>query len=235
MKTVICVIASIALLLTILPAKAGRYSENFCYESGYQCLTVKRGQSWKSLFPDQYERQVVMRLNRMNVRLHSGMRIAVPSDLKNTDLMDISPFPHAIDAPGEKTVVIDPGSLAWAAYGAKGELIHWGPISGGKGYCSDVDERCRTTIGKYSIYRKHGADCVSRKFPIGRGGAPMPHCMFFKGGYAMHASTTVPGYHASHGCVRMFKEDAKWLNEEFINLPYDSVKGTTVIVNPYID
>ena len=40
--------------------------------------------------------------------------------------------------------------------------------------------------------------------------------MFFHGGFALHGSYEVPGYHASHGCVRMFVNDAKWLNEEFV-------------------
>lgn len=54
----------------------------------------------------------------------------------------------------------------------------------------------------------------------------MPYCMFFKGGYAIHASD-VPGYNASHGCVRVFYEDAEWLNREFADI------GTSVIVRPY--
>ena len=70
-----------------------------------------------------------------------------------------------------------------------------------------------------AIYNKGGAGCASSKFPVGRGGAPMPYCMFFHGGYALHGSYEVPGYHASHGCIRLFVDDAAWLNEEF---SYDS-------------
>ena len=40
--------------------------------------------------------------------------------------------------------------------------------------------------------------------------------MFFYGGYALHASPVVPGYNDSHGCIRLFYEDAKWLNKQFI-------------------
>jgi lipoprotein-anchoring transpeptidase ErfK/SrfK len=64
------------------------------------------------------------------------------------------------------------------------------------------------------------------------GGAPMPYCMHFYRGYALHGSTTVPGYRASHGCIRMFIEDARWLNEEFIDLPYSNQKGTKVVIEP---
>jgi hypothetical protein len=51
--------------------------------------------------------------------------------------------------------------------------------------------------------------------------------MFFKGGFAMHGSRGVPGYNASHGCVRMFVDDAQWLNKDFADV------GTQVIILPY--
>ena len=59
----------------------------------------------------------------------------------------------------------------------------------------------------------------------------MPYCMFFHGGYAIHASPVVPGYHASHGCVRVFQEDARWLHEDFITI--NGRNSTIVVVNPY--
>lgn len=197
-------------------------------------MTVKGGQSWERLFPEASQREVVKRLNRMNTRLYAGMRIAVPDDLYNTDIMDISPFPLAVDSGGEKMVVVDPNVLAWGAYDTSGHLLHWGPIAGGRSYCADVGRSCRTVSGKFAFYHKRGEGCKSSKFPVGRGGAPMPYCMFFHGGFALHASPIVPGRHDSHGCVRLFLEDAKWLNEEFIELSSDEKKGTTVIVNPYL-
>ena len=54
----------------------------------------------------------------------------------------------------------------------------------------------------------------------------MPFCMFFYHGYAMHASY-LPGYHASHGCIRLFYEDAEWLNKNFVDM---GRRGTKVIV-----
>ena len=68
----------------------------------------------------------------------------------------------------------------------------------------------------FYVFHKKGANCISKKYPVGEGGAPMPFCMFFYGGYAMHASF-LPGYHASHGCIRMFYEDAKiWIYDLMI-------------------
>jgi lipoprotein-anchoring transpeptidase ErfK/SrfK len=55
--------------------------------------------------------------------------------------------------------------------------------------------------------------------------------MHYFRGYALHGSSSVPGYRASHGCVRMFIEDARWLNEEFVTISEDSfMKGTRVVI-----
>lgn len=36
---------------------------------------------------------------------------------------------------------------------------------------------------------------------------------YFKGGFAVHGSSSVPGYPASHGCVRVTTWDADWLSD----------------------
>jgi lipoprotein-anchoring transpeptidase ErfK/SrfK len=43
--------------------------------------------------------------------------------------------------------------------------------------------------------------------------APMPNSIFFHGGYAIHATYDVKhlGRPASHGCIRLSPQDAKWL------------------------
>ena len=213
-----------------------RYGENFCGDPRFTCMRIKSGQTWQKLWPNEYQREVVKRLNRINMRLRPGMVIAVPNKLPVLTLNDISPFPKYIKATKEKLIIVEPSALAWGAYDEDGRLRHWGPMSGGKAYCSDIGRNCRTILGNFAVYRKDDAKCFSKAFPVGRGGAKMPYCMFFKGGYALHASDEVPGYHASHGCVRIFLNDAKWLNEQFIETPSadNNFVGTKVIINPYI-
>ncbi len=62
----------------------------------------------------------------------------------------------------------------------------------------------------------------------------MPYCMYFHKGFALHGSDDIPGYRASHGCVRMFIEDAKWLNQEFVEVGNDKTQliGTKVVIRP---
>lgn len=114
----------------------------------------------------------------------------------------------------------------WAAYDAQGQLVNSGPVSGGKSYCPDIDKKCKTATGTFKIYEKRGAKCKSKIFPVGKGGAPMPYCMFFHQGFALHGSNAVPNYNASHGCIRMKPTDAKWLHENFVNVGKTRVKVT---------
>lgn len=116
---------------------------------------------------------------------------------------------------GKDGIDVDLTTLSWSAYEG-GEMVGSGRISGGKEYCPDIGKNCETVTGTFTIYRKGGEDCKSTRFPVGKGGAPMPYCMFFHGGYALHGSNSVPDYNASHGCVRMSPEDAQWLNEDFV-------------------
>ncbi len=126
-----------------------------------------------------------------------------------------APFPSRIS--NGNIIKVDLGKLAWGAYDDQGELVKWGRASGGKNYCPDIKRGCRTVTGTYTIYRKQGPECKSSRFPVGKGGAPMPYCMHFKGGYAMHGGQ-VPNYNASHGCIRLLRGDAEWLNHNFVRV-----------------
>jgi len=128
---------------------------------------------------------------------------------------------------GGKAFIFDPKRLRWYAYDSSGYLVSSGRASGGKNYCPDLGRRCKTPVGKFRVYRKGSRYCKSSKFPIGRGGAPMPYCMFFYHGYAIHGSPDVPNWNASHGCIRVEPHAAQWLHGNFIT------NGTRVIVKPY--
>lgn len=153
--------------------------------------------------------------------LISGLAMA------KTNRQPISYWKESIAPPGNPLFIFDPRHKSWAAYDSDGQLVNKGRASGGRGYCPDIRRRCHTPVGKFKVYHKGPAHCVSTKFPIGRGGAPMPYCMFFKGGFAIHGSPNVPNYNASHGCIRVVPSDARWLHQNFIT------NGTTVIVRPY--
>jgi lipoprotein-anchoring transpeptidase ErfK/SrfK len=119
---------------------------------------------------------------------------------------------------GRNLIKVDLGNLTWTAYDAQGHFVRQGRASGGKSYCPDIGRSCRTVTGTFTVQSKQGAGCFSKRFPVGKGGAPMPYCMFFHGGYALHGSYDVPNHNASHGCVRLIPEDARWLNQNFVEV-----------------
>ncbi|KTD06626.1 enhanced entry protein EnhA [Legionella gratiana] len=236
MKLIISIIIFISVLFTSQFVLAHtRYGETLCNSPDYFCMKIKSGESWDKLFPNEEERDMVKRINRMNIPLRSGITIAVPKNIDRLTIYDVSPFPRYIEPNGEKTIYVSQKKLAWAAYDQDGELLWWGPISSGIGKCPGVIGGCTTPTGSFRIVRKQDIDCVSTVFPRRSngddGGALMPYCMHFYMGYALHGSYELPGYKASHGCVRMFIEDARWLNEEFIDLPGGGMKGTRVVID----
>lgn len=213
------------------PKSYGAYLCQFSHR--YDCVSIERGDTWEKRWSNSYQRDLVMRINRMNTPLQSGMKIAVPKSLSRLDHKDIAPFENRRVAEDRKVIIFDPKHLAWGAYDENGRLVKWGPAAGGQNWCSDINRGCRTGSGTFVVYHKRGAGCKSSKYPVGKGGAPMPHCMFFHGGFALHGSPAVPGYNASHGCVRLYNEDAKWLNEQFVQVNGVGDLGTKVIVLPY--
>ncbi len=70
--------------------------------------------------------------------------------------------------------------------------------TGAKGY--------RTPTGSWKPIRMHKM-WYSRKYD----NAPMPHSIFFHGGYAVHATNAIKrlGRPASHGCVRLHPNNAR--------------------------
>lgn len=239
---VYCVVTGLMLYATNVDAKTSTqkadempayYGTALCKYPQYECIKVQSGQNWKNLFPNEKQRDLVQKVNRTYNWIGSGRVLAVPKNLADASLLEHAPFPQHI-AEHEKQVIVDQDKLAWAAYDAEGDLVNWGPISSGRTKCPDSAKKCLTLTGIYRVFSKENEKCKSDIFPIGKGGARMPYCMFFHKGFALHGSNDVPGYRASHGCVRLFERDAKWLNHEFVDTGNEGndYLGTKVVVRP---
>lgn len=140
---------------------------------------------------------------------------------------DYSGLPSHISPPGEKVIIVDPNIHSWGAYSADGTLLRSGLASAGSKWCSDLGRPCRTRAGTFRIHSLGGSDCVSSKFPLGEGGAPMPYCMYFNGAQGLHGSHELAEANISHGCVRMSVGSARWLRYNFAHI------GTKVVIRPY--
>jgi lipoprotein-anchoring transpeptidase ErfK/SrfK len=94
----------------------------------------------------------------------------------------------------------------------------WPVSTGRKGYY--------TPTGTYTPYRITEMH-YSKKYDD----APMPHSIFFKGGYAIHGTYDVKhlGLPASHGCVRLHPKDAELLYEI---VEYYGLESTVIRIVP---
>jgi L,D-transpeptidase catalytic domain len=159
----------------------------------------------------------------------SKPNVDVEQNITNTDdnaSMNVDLFPKSRLATGKTVFIFDPNNHKWAVYDADGILIRIGSASGGRDFCPDINAPCRTIVGTFTAYRESGPECVSNEFPVGKGGAPMPDCIFFHEGYAIHGASVVPDYNTSHGCIHVTVPDAQWIETQI-------KPGSTVIVLPY--
>lgn len=140
-----------------------------------------------------------------------------------------SRLPQQMYTGGERAVVVSPRAHVWGAYDSNGQLVRAGLASAGSNWCSDLGRRCHTAVGTFRVFSLGSSSCISSRFPIPYGGAPMPYCMYFNHNQALHGSPAghVVEGNVSHGCVRMHVDDARWLRFNFVNI------GTKVIIKPY--
>ena len=94
----------------------------------------------------------------------------------------------------------------------EGEVVATLPISSGNGarYISSIPG-----YGWATAFTPRGSFRVQAHIPGWRY-APLGALYrpwYFKGGFAIHGSTSVPAYPASHGCIRVTLDDADWLSE----------------------
>ena len=91
------------------------------------------------------------------------------------------------------------------------QLVATLPISSGNGDTYRGPDgslrKARTPEGRFSLYRE--ADGWYESY-LGS----MYEPFFFSGGYALHGSSSVPAYPASHGCVRLNTWDMDWLKPQ---------------------
>src|SRR5690349_13199701 len=112
MKYVLSISVSIYILLSSQFAMAyTRFGESLCNLPEYFCMKIKNGESWEKLFPDEEERDMVRRINRMNIALSPGMTLAVPKNIDRLTIYDVSPFPRYIESEGEKTIYVSQKKL----------------------------------------------------------------------------------------------------------------------------
>jgi len=199
----------------------------------YSCFRFsKKGQdylTWNEIFPNERIRTLAQKINRRNNIIARNHCVVVP-DL-GKDEMFYSPFPQNINDK-EKQIIVDLNILAFGAY-KDGKLVFWGPSNGGMGKCKETGRyECKTPVGEHRVLSKSGAITKSSLYPVECENKKIcGHPLFWavqiaKDGTKIHGDKNLPGVNASHGCSRVFREDAEKINN-FVEL------GTKIIVLLY--
>ncbi len=153
----------------------------------------------KSLSPA--ERDIVLRLNRVDAASYTRLDTMIVPDRIDTSWMAYSLFPTEIPALKDvrKMVFFAYYPEAFAAYEA-GRLVKWGPSNMGK-------KATPTPTGLFSANwkAKEAISTVDNDWKL-----KWNFNVHNKGGVGWH-QYQLPGYPASHSCMRLLESDAFWL------------------------
>lgn len=147
------------------------------------------------------QKDIIFAINRIDGgRLRPGAKLVIPDTLVK-DLLKYAPFPEIFEilAPIPKVLLISQRIQGFALY-ENGMLIKWGPVSSGK-------KSTPTPNGlHYANYKS------LRKISTVNQAWIMPYYFNFMNFYGVGLHEyDLPGYPASHACVRLYKEDAQFI------------------------
>lgn len=147
------------------------------------------------------ERYTILALNRLDAKnRRNADTLVIPAEIDST-LMSYSPFPIQLDVLSKvkKFVIFSYPIQAYGVY-SNGNLVKWGPTSMGK-------KSSQTTRGlTFANWKKKLAiSTVKSEWKL-----PYNFNIHNLGGIGWH-EYDLPGYPASHSCLRLLRKDAMWL------------------------
>lgn len=194
-------------------------------EHSYYIINKKKTEEWKLDSFSQGELNVILALNRIDYadiwRVDS---LIAPKNFFD-ELINYSPFPEKIQSilPVRKLLLVSYKIQAFAAY-ENGTLVRWGPVSLGK-------KSTPTPVGLFHTNWK-SKETIST---IDSGWVLKWYFNFenFQG-ISLH-EYELPGYPASHACIRLYPDDAffiyNWAEQWILkNNSEISANGTPLII-----
>jgi lipoprotein-anchoring transpeptidase ErfK/SrfK len=144
--------------------------------------------------------ELVLKLNRLDPKhVQKGTTLVVPD--APAALITLSPFPQELEMGLSlpKLILVSREAQAFGAY-ESGKLVYWGPTSTGK-------KATQTPAGLYytNWKKKETRSSVNPAWIL-----PWAFNLDNLGGIAFH-QYDLPGFPASHGCVRLLNQDAQWI------------------------
>ena len=168
----------------------------------YRAVPIRGKKSWDELRSKFGEEGIalVLKINRVDRRhVKVGDTLAVPGNI--TDWLALSPFPPEIESASGivKLILVSRRAQAFGAY-ESGKLIYWGPTSTGK----------KATSTPQGLYHANWKSKETRSTINQDWILPWYFNLDNHQGIAFH-QYDLPGYPASHGCVRLLEADARWI------------------------
>lgn len=147
--------------------------------------------------------EAILHLNRIDrAHVRDGAMLVVPDTV--TSMHDLSPFPLAlggISPASERLLVVSRRVQAFAAY-EKGALVRWGAVSTGR----------RETPTPEGLFATNWRSKLRRSSDNPAWLLPWYVNFMNESGVSFH-QFELPGRPASHACVRLLENDAKWIYE----------------------
>ena len=170
------------------------------------CYHLDSITSWaeKKAFQEKFKKEeleIIYALNRIDEsRVGPGKQLVVPDTLL-ADLYSYSPFPEQLDFFNDvpKVVLIAQRIQGIALY-EKGKLLRWGPVSAGK---QSTPTPNGLHYGNYKSRMK--ISTVDKAWKL-----PFYFNIMNEFGVGVH-QYVLPGYPASHACVRLRMQDAEFI------------------------
>ena len=173
------------------------------------------------VFKNKYtivEQKIIAATNRIDpTRFRTKTKLVVPDTLLS-NFIEYSPFPITLNIPDSVTkfILINQRIQLFAAY-ENGKLAQFGPVSTGR-------KKKPTPNGLfYTNYKSK----KKRSTVDGDWIMPWYFNIANKDGIGMH-QFLLPGYPASHSCIRMYEENAKWIYD-WANQWKISEDGNTIL------
>jgi hypothetical protein len=195
----------VALLIAVqpLPAQDGQPPPNPTIR--YRSVPIEGPQSVaalrKQLGADGFS--LALKINRLDVEhVRQGDTLIVPE--RATEPLSFSPFPQRLASelsPAARLLIVSRRVQAFAAY-ENGALVRWGPTSTGR----------KETPTPAGLYHTNWRSKLRRSSDNAQWMLPWLWNFENQRGVSFH-QFDLPGYPASHACVRLLEEDARWIYE----------------------
>lgn len=174
------------------------------YEGKFQSMLIKGNDTALRVFKKRYTAQqqhIILALNRIDFNNFNKVDSLVIPDSIWSDINSYTPFPLKVKALADvhKMVFFSYPIQAFAAY-ENGNLVRWGPSSmGSKVHPTQTGLSFSNWKAEEHVSTTDDEWLLKWNFNIRN-----------KEGIGWH-QYTMPGYPASHSCLRLLENDARWL------------------------